>query len=329
MDDTYFTALAEVQKVLKVDSGVVGALRTSQEAFRIDETQFTALRDMQKALQADSGITHALRVSKDAFQVGEACLSALREIQKAVHIESISGGKSHRAHGARSDIASMNELASATAAIAEELLLIKARAHADIAGLGETRNTDGLKLAANDNPAAVALRLSHLIRKIIEYLDRAAESLEAHASLRVFLYLLVPTLLTLVSTAYSHLDNESSTLVLENKIDANRRLGGAENKGMQEELRRLGGLERLSNVSIPRSERTESRVIYFVIRLVPLCETRRYRCTPIAFLRPGDEVELQEATGKWIKVRTLYESHNKHSGWVLKKYLKRRKASYP
>ena len=69
-------------------------------------------------------------------------------------------------------------------------------------------------------------------------------------------------------------------------------------------------------------EEFELHAIYTVHRTVPLNFARRFNGPAIRLLMPGEEVELIERHGKWIKVR-LYDVTTDQvlEGWVLKKYL--------
>ncbi|HEX4860564.1 MAG TPA: hypothetical protein VFV07_04970 [Rhizomicrobium sp.] len=82
-------------------------------------------------------------------------------------------------------------------------------------------------------------------------------------------------------------------------------------------------LDELLVLANERANALGQRTFYLVKRAVPLCAERKLCRGHVAYLSPGDDVELLERAGKWLRVEAITDDGQTINGWVLKKYLRR------
>jgi flagellar motility protein MotE (MotC chaperone) len=170
------------------------------------------------------------------------------------------------------------------------------------AALSESERTDGeVQLTIEKN-------FEEIVDELYELLERAVEKVELRSVIR-FLEWIIPVILAL----YLYQD---SSIQLENFKDSSH----------QDDIRILESIRKLDEKIDERikSENAQRGTFYIVIRPVPLNEGQRFHGLYICWLMPGQEVEVIERSGKWIRVITYdFSTGATHVGWVLKKYLRR------
>ena len=82
-------------------------------------------------------------------------------------------------------------------------------------------------------------------------------------------------------------------------------------------------LDELLALAREKENALKQRTFYLVKRPVVLCALKKICGDKVAYLDPGDDVELLERAGKWIYVEVIVEDGQTVRGWVLKKYLRR------
>lgn len=155
-------------------------------------------------------------------------------------------------------------------------------------------------------------------------LAQAASKIEVRAVARL-LWWLAPMLLAL------YLYHNSSQTISELRVEGQNQAAAIE-KNVDELAKQSEDREKTIilkfdelNAKFDRLlEEAHESIFYIVRRPVPLNTERRYSGLTVTWLMPGQEVELVERHGKWIKV-IAYDvvEEQCQSGWVLKKYLRR------
>ncbi len=142
----------------------------------------------------------------------------------------------------------------------------------------------------------------------------------------------MPTLLALYAILFAHIlarQTSEGTAERHEEIQAQHAAISRQNEVAGRKAEEQD--ERIASLLNEFAERLDQRLVevddgtfYMARRPVPLNENKRFHGPAILWLFPGQEVELIERSGKWIRV-IAYDtvSGRTHIGWVLKKYLRR------
>ena len=185
---------------------------------------------------------------------------------------------------------------------------------------------DEFDTADENGHLVVEKHFDELIVDLLDQLEKAVEKIEFR-SVVAYVGWLIPILLAL------YLFQISSTQTEEAKEEAYREHTDITNGISEHENEAREGslliLDRLTELEEKIDELSESKnafegTFYVVIRPVPLNVEQRYHGGYISWLLPGQEVELIERSGKWIRVIAYdFVTGTTHIGWVMKKYLRR------
>ncbi|MHA1565047.1 MAG: hypothetical protein ACTSX7_07025 [Alphaproteobacteria bacterium] len=144
------------------------------------------------------------------------------------------------------------------------------------------------------------------LKELKTTLETAIEAVEERIDQRALLRFL-PWLFSILLAAYAIREAEISSDQLNSRVDGLPTV-----------------FEALISDLLERFEADNTAQYYIVARVVPMTEDRKYHGIRIIILLPGQEVEVVERSGKWLRVIAYgLESGETHIGWVLKKYLNR------
>ena len=159
------------------------------------------------------------------------------------------------------------------------------------------------------------------INSFTDTLETIPTRVEARALFSLFSVFVFPLLLFI----YSEISSDLRFDELESRLVGMREeQKEAHNLSSIEHSIIFEALNNLANVVDQTPERTAAYQYYVVERMTPLTPIRHYTARRLMTLMPGQEVELLERAGKWIKVEA-YDIVEERvvQGWALKKYLRR------
>ncbi len=175
---------------------------------------------------------------------------------------------------------------------------------------------------------AWASKLDLLVLQLQAASDATKETIDLRALLQFFKDWMYPWIVTIVA-AYALLPSDEQNSEQSERTESQFENHISEDPGSYRDLRSM--FEDQIEIMYTVIERLQAEAddrrtgaIYIVIRPVHLSQYRRYHTGHIAFLLPGQEVEVVEERQKWLRVRAYdFETGEFAVGWVLKKYLRR------
>ncbi len=169
---------------------------------------------------------------------------------------------------------------------------------------------------ANDDSISFEQRFEALIKILFSILNEIVEKIEFRARAPYFAGIL-QILLALYIYNQSSEQLERATKNIHQEFNTlNRNHKSLILDEIQNRKHRIGELS--------KNRGAIEGTFYEVVRSVPLNVEQKYRGAYTSWLLRGQQVKLTERSGKWIKVIAFdYYLRSSHTGWVLKKYLRR------
>ena len=173
-------------------------------------------------------------------------------------------------------------------------------------------------------PADVERLFGDLFQFLLDAINEATQKIEIRQVAK-FIWQLFPIILTLAIYYASSQEMEAFREETQSQSsEIQDMIGNMAGQIEESDDRITSRLDELVERMGQRLEESEAGTFYLVLRPVPLNEGQKLTGPAMLCLFPGDEVELIERRGKWIRV-VAYDalSAQTHIGWVLKKYLRK------
>jgi hypothetical protein len=330
-----FQAQSGITKIFEAQSAAMKAFEAQSGIMKTFEAQSTAM----KAFEAQSGITKIFEAQSAAMKAFEA-QSGITKIFE----EQSAAMRAAQALIDSPSIKIFENLAAKHQTLFNELSVVeKLGGLAEIAGYMQHQPALALSVSTKASaiqralyefdrspedydPVATEKLFDELIDGLTDCLEQAVEKIEVRSVIR-FIWSVIPVILAFyffqqssvqIEKLEESLDRQNEELV--DVIVKNKR--EAENWGG----RLIDRLEKLENKIDELSDLQNPLrgTFYIVERTVPLTADQRFHGTVISWLLPGQEVELIDRSGKWIRVIAYdFSTGSTDVGWVKKKYLRR------